>query len=365
MFSSLQVWHGEDLTQAETRDATGIFKALREKCRTIFAKDQSDVTTNRSRFISHWFNTWRNTGDVEDADRPGRPRLVQEHEAWEAARLITTPRPITYKKGKKTMCTNVYYTTIQEAIDDIPRLKQLVDRLGVNAEQLREAIHFFVPGFEQRRVQFKIALTDEEKDDRVKRCAELLEEYAKDPFMLYRMVFVDEMSVFNHGDNHDHVHVWVMRGDTAFDDVAHIPMTSLKKTVKAHVIAAVTANPEFKSKGGLVYQEFTTGTTDINRRHNRRLDGSLRVGDYTYGVSMLHFQKQDIVICATLTPQGWELVTHCIHIGPCVAFVRYAGGSKARCQHNATTHNWCNVQGCHCCRRVVDVIFMHPHQSVT
>ena len=36
-----------------------------------------------------------------------------------------------------------------------------------------------------------------------------------------------------------------------------------------------------------MYVDFTTGTTDIKRRVNKRLDGSIRSPDFKYSVSVL------------------------------------------------------------------------------
>ena len=47
------------------------------------------------------------------------------------------------------------------------------------------------------------------------------------------------------------------------------------------------AHPHYDNLGGLVYVDFTTGTTDIKRRVNKRLDGSIRSPDFKYTVSVL------------------------------------------------------------------------------
>ena len=74
--------------------------------------------------------------------------------------------------------------------------------------------------------------------------------------------------------------------DARFRDYHGVP-GSLLKPVKAHVVAAVSAHPAFASASGLVYMDFTTGTTAIRRRINKRLDGSQTVPDYAYWVSVL------------------------------------------------------------------------------
>ena len=67
----------------------------------------------------------------------------------------------------------------------------------------------------------------------------------------------------------------------------------LKKgqTIAVRWICAVTAHPAFADKGGLVYFEFTTGTTEINRRVNKRRDGSQAVGNWKYQVGALPVQN--------------------------------------------------------------------------
>lgn len=115
----------------------------------------------------------------------------------------------------------------------------------------------------------------------------LLDWYRHDTSMLQRLVFLDETSVFSHGNSHDHVHVWAMRDDPGFEDVCHVPRYKLNKPNKAHIIAAVTAHPAFASRNGLLYMDFTIGTTDIHRRHNKRMDGSQASHNFVYLVSVL------------------------------------------------------------------------------
>lgn len=46
--------------------------------------------------------------------------------------------------------------------------------------------------------------------------------------------------------------------------------------------------------------DFTTGTTNIKRRHNTKLDGSQRVGDWKYRVSLLHCVQPAVAICISV-----------------------------------------------------------------
>jgi hypothetical protein len=100
------------------------------------------------------------------------------------------------------------------------------------------------------------------------------------------MVFIDETTIQTHGLKHDHIQVWMNSSDTRFHDFHGVPGKSWDP-VKVHAVVAVTAHPHYDNLGGLVYVDFTTGTTDIKRRVNKRLDGSIRSPDFKYSVSVL------------------------------------------------------------------------------
>lgn len=237
------------------------------------------------RFMQRWLSKWEQ-GNFTCADelRIGRKRLLSVEEAQKAADLIKKGKWIKVKVRNKVQHRLVYYTSIQDAIDNCPEVADICTRNNITAEQLREAMHYVDPDLVRKRITFKRRLSKEEKADRVQTAEAMLQRLSEDPSMLERMVFIDETSVVLLGDNHDHVHAWCDKHDVNFHDVCPLPAVSTSNPLKVHLIAAVSAHPAFAATKGLVYVEVTTGTTYIKRRHNRRLDGSTKVSDYNYQV---------------------------------------------------------------------------------
>jgi hypothetical protein len=262
-----------------------------EEMQAVFPEQPVIIKESNKRFMERWWEAFKNTGKTKDLPRSGRPRLIPPIDAVKAASIIKKGRVIIPQKGRHTEPHTAYYTSISEAIMENEELSHLVSSLHCNADQLLAAIHQFVPGLVCKRVMFKRGLTPAEMEHRVRSSKELLRMLATVPDFLQKLVFIDETTIFTHGDQKDHVYVWVDEDDKAFDDVCHVPLTSLQKPNKAHVIAAVTANDAFNAKGGLVYMDFTTGTSDIHRRHNKRMDGSQKDGTFKYTVSMLQSFK--------------------------------------------------------------------------
>jgi hypothetical protein len=245
------------------------------------------------RFIKRWYSKWdKGNYTCKDDSRSGRPRLMDLLEAAQAANFVKKGRWVQIKRGKKTFHRLVYFTSIQDAVDHVPELQELIDRYGCTVEQLREALHAADPALKRRRITFKRALSNSEKQDRVQQSEQLLARYSADPSMLQRMVFIDETTIVLAGGNHDHVHAWCDAHDVNFADVCPLPIPDKKHPTKVHIIAAVSAHPAFAATNGLVYVDFTTGTSHIHRRHNKRMDGSQAVPDYNYQVGavawMLH-----------------------------------------------------------------------------
>lgn len=53
---------------------------------------------------------------------------------------------------------------------------------------------------------------------------------------------------------------------------------------------------------------FTTGTTDVIRKHNRRVDGPQPIGNWVYQVGLLHSPDQAVAIgiCVIITVRGQQ-----------------------------------------------------------
>jgi hypothetical protein len=156
-----------------------------------------------------------------------------------------------------------YFYSVAEAIAYSATLRDtLRDYKATQGAGLLNAMHRAAPGMVRRRVTFRHHLAE---DEEAKRPGWLTCWYGctMTPSLLNRTVFTDETTIQTHGLKHDHIEVWVNSSDTRFHDFHGVPGKAWDP-VKVHVIAAVTAHPHYDALGGLVYVEFTTGTTNIN-----------------------------------------------------------------------------------------------------
>lgn len=271
------------------RAATVSFVQQREQWEKVFTfLPQCGEVSRPARFVQRWYAKFLG-GDctLEDAARSGRPRLLSLEEAQRAAAFVKKGRWVKVKVKKGTQHRLVYFTSIQDAVDHTPELKKIIDDNQISVAQLRAAMHAADPDLVRRRITFKRALSKEEKEERVKTAQQLIQEYERDPSFLQNMIFIDETSIVLQGGGHEHVAVWCDKHDVDFNDVCPLPIGHKQEPTKVHVIAAVSAHPAFKANNGLVYVDFTTGTSHIHRRHNKRMDGSTRVPDYNYQVGVL------------------------------------------------------------------------------
>jgi hypothetical protein len=244
----------------------GVFK-------TVYQGEPVSISERPSRFVERWWEHFKKHGDVDDAQRSGRPPKVPDDVAWHAAEILCRGYTVTRNVDGRQIVEQKYYSTLPDAIAANGELRDVLLRFPVTADQLLHAMHRVAPELEHHRVSFRHMLSPEEKAHRSTVAAGLRTWYQNDPSLLDNMVFIDETTILTQGLKREHIEVWVNGSDTNFKDYTSVPGKS-GDPVKAHVIAAVSAHPSFQDKHGLVYFDFTTGTSYIKRLHNKRLDGS-------------------------------------------------------------------------------------------
>lgn len=283
-----------------TASATGIvnytqagamLKANLPTYNTMFPKEQASLGEAPATFAKRWYTTFKKTGAVNDNPRAGRPHKIPDEKALQAAKILAQGYNVTYTVRRRQVEELKNFSTINEAVHASDTLRAMLDEVNATPEQLLEAIHRVAPELHHRRLIFRHSLSAAEKLKRQQVSRDLLARHQLDPRFLQRLVFIDETTIQTYGYKKDHIEVWVNSSDTTIKDYHGVPGKAWAP-VKAHVIAAVTAHPAFQSVGGLVYMDFTTGTTDIKRRINKRLDGSQHVSDFKYNVSVLPLLHQ-------------------------------------------------------------------------
>lgn len=257
---------------------------------TVFKTDEK-LGEAASLFTKRWFERYSETGDVEDKSKPGRPPKIPDDKAKEAAGIIGRGYDVQREVRGQLVQEHKYFRTVPEAIAHSESLRAITTAYQATPEQLLNAVHRVAPEVQQHRVTFRHKLSNAEKAHRQRVAAGLLARHQTDPTLISRMVFVDETTIQTHSFKKDYISVWVNGSDPNFHDYHGVPGKSWDP-VKVHVIAAVSSHPEYDRSGGLVYVDFTTGTTEIRRRVNKRLDGSTTVTNFKYTVSALLLADQ-------------------------------------------------------------------------
>lgn len=253
---------------------------------TQFPNQAAKLSEPPKTFVQRCYEKFLATGDVEDAPRSGRPPKIPDAIAKDAAETICRGYTVQQTTPQGVVTVRKYFSTMGEAIAANETLQGYLCQYHATQDQLLDAIHRAAPDMVQRRVSFRHHLSHAETAKRQKVAGDLLAWQQTDPTLLPRMVFIDETTIQTHGLKHDHIQVWVNRTDTTFHDFHGVPGKAWDP-IKAHVVAAVSAHPAYAETHGLVYMDFTTGTTDIKRRWNKRLDGSTASPNFVYTVSVL------------------------------------------------------------------------------
>ena len=257
-----------------------------------FPDQQAKLSEPASAFVKRWWEGFRTKGNVDDDPKPGRPPKIPDAKAREAAEIIFRGYPVQHTVHQQVVTDVKYFYSVAEAIAYSATLRDTLRDYKATPEQPLSAMHRAAPSMVRRRVTFRHHLAEDEEAKRRRVAADLLVWLHIDPSLLNRTMFIDETTIQTHGLKHDHIEVWVNSSDTRFHDFHGVPGKAWDP-VKVHVIAAVTAHPHYDALGGLVYVEFTTGTTNIKRRVNKRLDGSTRSPDFKYLVSALPLLNAD------------------------------------------------------------------------
>lgn len=148
-----------------------------------------------------------------------------------------------------------------------------------------ESIHRHCPDFQRKTLFADHEFTIKELKARSDYESYMLGLLKKEPSILYLIVVCDESTFVLHGRSKhcDCVQIYCSSEDVSVTDVCCISDLD-QDPIKVHFFLAVTAHHTFKPRGVVMYAQ-CTGTTGINRYHNKHLDASSMVGDWTYQVS--------------------------------------------------------------------------------
>lgn len=329
----------------------------------LFPDNQAALSEAPSIFTKRWYNTFKDTQGVDDSPRAGRPHKIPDKSGKQAAEILAQGYKVTYTVRGRQVEELKHFSTMSEAVHASDILRNMLAEFEATPEQMLEAIHRVAPELKHRRLTFRHSLSAAEKEKRQRVGRDLLARHQMDPRFLDRLVFIDETTIQTHGLKHDHIQVWVNSSDTSFKDYHGVPGNAWTP-VRAHVIAAVTSHPAFEAVGGLVYMDFTTGTTNIKRRINRRLDGSQHVPDFKYNVGVLPLLNLHNTTWRDRQFQAGAIPHKGLGVRLHLALVGHPLSSIARAQHNPNK-TLGSSQGVGHSMVTAQICLMHPDHSCT
>ena len=248
-------------------------------------------------YLRTYWGEFSRTGSVGDLPRAPKPTKVPNAAALRAASLLKQVKWMSIRINGEVFEYLSHYTSIEQACGECAELEKIRVDHDATYAQLLVAMHKADPSLVFRRIFFKHCLTAAEMMERCAFGASMLLQLLNNPSLLTNTIFLDEASLVISEKARSDVHAWCDKHDLSFTDVCPIKHHT-GGPITLRWICAVSAHPAFKDKGGLVYFEFTTGTTDIYRRKNTKLDGNTVDHNHTYTVSLL--QQPDPVVAAAV-----------------------------------------------------------------
>jgi len=293
--------------------ATAVFKCLDN------SSYAGGVSGHYKDFLKRNWEHFCKTGRVDDADRSGRPAKLPEQEAKRASELIKAGKWVWVLPKKNGIKRQVYFRTIPQAIKEVPELQKLVEKYKLTADALRHRMLKVDPDLMRHTLTMKYDHDAASMRARQQYCKEMLAAISSGPnqrqAFLESLVFCDEATVILSTTEDKKIHAWVSKEHFNKCTVLHMPHVKGYKDCKIHFFIAVSAHPAFQGTNGLVYWEFTTGTTALKRYHNTRDQEDGEAFYYQVGLSPLsnmYCQKRRTAVGSTTVLPHTFLVFACI-----------------------------------------------------
>lgn len=224
-------------------------------------------------------------GDVKDDPRSGRPVNISDEDALAASELVKAGRSISRKTKAGPITIIVYFTTVREAVTLLPELKQIMDRNHATPKQLYEAMKRADPFLTKRTIVLKPAFTAAQIKARVDFAKHLLREMGMVHTLRVqfwsRVVQCDEGRWTYNTKNKVSKQVLIDKRTTLLHDYITCPKIKGQEEMSVHFFMCVSPHPGFAQHNGLVYWEFTTGTTNIRRLRNTLGQTEYEAFEYT------------------------------------------------------------------------------------
>lgn len=260
------------------------------------------------RFMARTFNRFLESGSTKDSPYPKRkkdPLGITDSEAQLCAVHLKLGywRTIVSKRTLKARRVHRYYPSIAAAVKNEEVIRTIKHKYGLTNKKLLYHMRKADPGLRRKRVHFKYGFDKDELELRVKIANRLWNKCRTTTNWLMRTYFIDECSIWIDNEFTSGITVWADAHDKGFQHCIHYHKLHKNKAIKVRFLAVVNA------VDGATYLEFTTGTKDVERKHNLfPLQGN---GPYKVGVIMvlLHPGNNYVAAHAHQNPKPWQLVS--------------------------------------------------------
>jgi hypothetical protein len=219
-------------------------------------------------FINKWGQRFWEKGELTDEHGGGMPVKVPAELAQEAVTLVKygyetyvdvkNPRKALSTVGHHRVKVHRFYTSLANALEELPRLREIMRQCQCTVDQLWEAMVRVDPDLTKRRVYYKWLLSKADKFER-QFYGELLFNmwlsYMAIGNIFYRTVYIDECRIHLGAELKHGVKVICDKHDQRVSEIIETPWLKPHQEITLHFIVAV--NPS----AGLWYISFTTGTT--------------------------------------------------------------------------------------------------------
>lgn len=214
------------------------------------------------RFIQRWGERFLEEGTIENkAHHPDTHKVPNDDAKLAAQALkggyIGWRKPCT--PGAEAQMVHMFWTSINRACKENPILSSIIEKYNVSPAHLLKRMHEVDPGLKYRKLDYKMDLTPQQKHERQRVAAQLLDNVHTDPSFLNRVVWIDEASVWLVSKKMTDIRVYADAHDDRVKQVIHVDGLKPGTKIKVRCLCAVNALT------GPLFIEFMTGTTDVQR----------------------------------------------------------------------------------------------------
>ena len=252
---------------------TVIYKAVKQ-LHQLLPEDEFDAIREPRAFIRYQvkkflkFKTLRNLLDTRE---PGVQKKVPDGVVMDC--IVTLKAgyqvlvPLLPEAGgaginAPTTPQHMWYTSIEQACKHNPKLAKVCSDYGVTPKYLQQRMHQMDPKLKRRTLDIKHPLSAQHMADRQRVAAYLSILCLRYPKWLYQVWWIDETSIWIIKTGTAKVKVYCEAHDADVRAVLTSPHLGTHNAIKVHLFAAVNALL------GPCFYDFTTGTTNLQRRYN-------------------------------------------------------------------------------------------------